>query len=140
MSQPPKSTMRAPRARWLSLRTVFLLMAWPALRRKRPLSQVRRAGRRAGARPAPRCRDGSGRLRLPRHVARRHYSRPGAGRQVGAFGGPEGVADLQPAATVDDGLLRFADLADQLLGAPVQQRLVAGRQPRPEPADVDAHR
>src|SRR5690606_41542479 len=36
MSQPPKSTMRAPSARWLSLRMVLRVMA-PALRRIAPI-------------------------------------------------------------------------------------------------------
>src|SRR5690606_34578263 len=85
MSQPPKSTMRAPSARWLSLRMVLRVMA-PALRRIAPIIPDPRP-------PSPRGRASDAATPLRRAAG-------AAGAAVGAVAGAAfhlqgGVADAE---------------------------------------------
>src|SRR5690606_16271145 len=118
MSQPPKSTIFAPRARWLSLRTVLRVMAASGMESLiiSHETNTRRPATRHGLR--------SGRLHLQSHAVHRHHPHGGAGRQVGPFHGPERIADPDPSTPAGDGLVQRHDQADRLLGAAVEQRPV----------------
>src|SRR5690606_35997617 len=163
MSQPPKSTMRAPRVRWASLRMVLRVMAgsggWGGRRNHYLLPDLKAPLIRRFAPPSPRKR-GEGKSRSAPHPALRATFSPlagrrelggldlqlhavgagdadaGAGGEVGAGDGPVGVGDLHAAATGDDRVVQRHHLADQRRGPAVELGPVALRFAPAEPAAV----
>src|SRR5690606_31046573 len=116
MSQPPKSTILAPRARWESLRIVLRVMAGGLLWGGPPLSPT-----------VPPAGAGSVDLAdLEHHAVGRDHPHAGAGLQLRPADHPVGVADLHPSLPAADRAVQDHDAADVLLGAAVEQRSVAG--------------
>src|SRR6476620_10568107 len=100
MSQPPKSTILAPSARWVSLSSVFCVIATPWGRAasggpNRPAIIASREGRtpHGGTPPAPPHGSADG-GHLQHHPVGGEHAHVRAGGQVGAFDLPEGIGDL----------------------------------------------
>src|SRR5690606_29898240 len=105
MSQPPKSTMRAPSLRWASFSTVFFVMASCAAGGKAAHYRKMRA-RPHGTGPGPPHAEHAGALldggdEEARALGAGDADR-GAGREVGTGDRPERVGDARPALAVDD--------------------------------------
>jgi anti-sigma factor (TIGR02949 family) len=64
-------------------------------------------------------------LHPQRHAVHRDDAHACTRRQIRTFHGPERIADLYPSTTIDNRDIQRIDLPDQLLGATIEQRLVA---------------
>src|SRR4249919_1823610 len=162
MSQPPKSTILAPRARWVSLRMVFCVMAagtWggsPQLSRA-ALKYARRGNQaRRRALPGPASSAGpygvvygphsgataadSGGFDPQAHAVHGHDPHRRARGEIGTLDLPERIGDLHAPTPIDDRPLQRHHATDQRLGASVEQGLVAAARASTEPAPVDLDR